>query len=101
LETYHAKIVGQMLDVWLEYRTNLFNSTIKGTCPHDAFTLPVVLNRVRYSSYRGTLDVDCDDAGTLFQVDNNSILELVVSERSNQFLPWLAQQLHEPEFSES
>lgn len=94
-----AKIVGQMLDVWLEYRTNLFNRPINGTCPHDAFTLAVALDRIHYSSYKGTLDVDFDDAGSLFQIDNESKIELVVSELGGQFLPWLAQYLHEPESS--
>ena len=95
----HAKIVGQMLDVWLEYRSNLFNNPIKGTCPHDAFTLAVALNRVEYSSYRGTLDVDYDDAGILFQFDGSSEVELVISERRDQFLSWLIQHLHEPEIT--
>jgi purine nucleosidase len=92
----YAKIVGQMLDVWLKYRTDIFNQPIKGTCPHDAFTLAVALNRVRYSSCRGVLEVDYNDAGTMFELNVDSQIELVISEMGNQFIPWLTKHLHEP-----
>jgi inosine-uridine nucleoside N-ribohydrolase len=92
----HVKIVGQMLDVWLRYRSKIFNQKIKGTCPHDAFTLAVALNRVQYSSCNGVLEVDTDDAGTTFKLSAGSPIELVVSESGNQFMPWFIKHLHEP-----
>ena len=92
----HTKLVGQMLDVWLRYRTEIFNQPIKGTCPHDAFTLAAALNRVQYLGYRGVLEVDYDDASTTFKLSVNSSIELIISEAGNQFIPWLTKHLHEP-----
>ncbi|MFX1253481.1 MAG: nucleoside hydrolase, partial [Promethearchaeota archaeon] len=51
----HIQLVGQMLDIWLEYRSNIFHQPIRGTCPHDPFTLAVAVDRVQYESVRGVL----------------------------------------------
>lgn len=33
------KIVGKLLKEWLDYRTSVFNTPVRGTCPHDALTV--------------------------------------------------------------
>lgn len=33
------RIGGLLLSEWLEYRTAIFNTPVKGTCPHDALTV--------------------------------------------------------------
>lgn len=33
------KIVGLLLTEWLEYRSGIFRTEVKGTCPHDALTV--------------------------------------------------------------
>ncbi|MFX0062074.1 MAG: nucleoside hydrolase [Candidatus Hermodarchaeota archaeon] len=89
----HIQLVGQMLDIWLEYRSNVFQQPIQGTCPHDPFTLAVAVDRVQYESVRGILTVQ-EDSSTNFHTEENSPVELVLAEKGKKFLPWLSERLH-------
>lgn len=91
-----ARLVGVMLEKWLEYRSQTFGRPIRGTCPHDALTLAVACNRVKYESVRGTFEI-FDEGDSEFQISNESHLEFIVGEKGNQFLPWLIEGLFESE----
>ncbi len=91
-----VRIVGDMLEIWLEYRSQAFGRPIRGTCPHDPLTLAVACHRVKYESVRGTFKI-FDDGDTEFQSSNDSHLEFVVREHGNRFLPWLIERLFEKE----
>ncbi|MFX0093734.1 MAG: nucleoside hydrolase [Candidatus Hodarchaeota archaeon] len=95
-KTPHVQLVGQMLDIWLDYRSNIFHQPIHGTCPHDPFTLAVAVGRVEYESVRGVLTVQ-DDSSTDFHIDDNSPVELIIAGKEEKFLSWLSERLHIPE----
>lgn len=93
----HVRIVGRMLDVWLRYRSALFDEPIRGTCPHDCFAMAVAVSRVSYKSALGVLNVEPDDASTEFVLMKESHLELVFAEDGDAFLSWLGECLHTPD----
>jgi purine nucleosidase len=47
----HCALVGQLLDVWLRYRSALFFREVKGTCPHDALTIAEAVYPGRFLTF--------------------------------------------------
>ncbi len=92
-EKAHTKIVGTMLDVWLKYRSDMFSTDIKGTCPHDPFTIAVASGLVETESVRGDLSID-EVASTEFRYNESSNIELIIGEKGNEFLSLLSYTLH-------
>ncbi len=89
----HTKIVGQMLDVWLKYRSDMFSTEIRGTCPHDPFAIAVASGLVETESVRGDLSID-EVASTEFRYNESSNIDLIIGEKGNEFLTLLSDKLH-------
>ncbi|MGY5874455.1 MAG: nucleoside hydrolase [Candidatus Thorarchaeota archaeon] len=92
-EKEHTAIVGRMLDVWLAYRSKVFDTVVTGTCPHDPFTVAVACNLIEYRGVRGDLIID-EVASTEFRRNDSSGIELVLGEKGNKFATLLNKVLH-------
>ncbi|MGY5852642.1 MAG: nucleoside hydrolase [Candidatus Thorarchaeota archaeon] len=92
-EKEHTAIVGRMLDVWLKYRSDMFDTVVTGTCPHDPLTVAVACNLIEYRGARGDLTID-EIASTEFRLNDSSNIELILGETGNKFAALLNRVLH-------
>lgn len=54
------RLVGQMMKVWLEYRSRIFGRPVTGTCPHDPIAAAEAAGRSFVDFYPGTMRVMCN-----------------------------------------
>ncbi|MGC4115142.1 MAG: nucleoside hydrolase [Myxococcales bacterium] len=50
-EPAESAVVGQLLDVWLRYRTVIFGRPVAGTCPHDPLTVAEAIYPRRFLQF--------------------------------------------------
>ncbi|MDO8585915.1 MAG: nucleoside hydrolase [Armatimonadota bacterium] len=90
-----AVLVGSMLKVWLEHRSESFNKPITGTCPHDALAAAEACGRgfVRYES--GLMHIDCNRY-TTFTPDPSGRHRAGACVDAERFLEWFPHALLGP-----
>jgi purine nucleosidase len=92
-EPPEARAVGQLLSVWLEYRSRVFGRTIRGTCPHDAMTVAEAVDKGRFVRYhQGCMTVHYGGR-TTFVPDEKGPHSVATQVNVEDFLVWLAPRL--------
>eukprot|EP01122_Echinamoeba_exundans_P008116 TRINITY_DN262_c0_g2_i1.p1 TRINITY_DN262_c0_g2~~TRINITY_DN262_c0_g2_i1.p1 ORF type:complete len:442 (+),score=63.46 TRINITY_DN262_c0_g2_i1:137-1462(+) len=86
----HCREVGNLLRVWLTYRSHIFFRAIRGTCPHDALTLVEAIYPHRYMKFvRGWVIIHEWAAFSTFIPDPDGPHEIGESIEAAKFMEWL------------
>jgi hypothetical protein len=89
-----SKIVGILLQVWLEYRSHIFFRAIRGTCPHDPLTVGESVYPGRFVQYaRGHLMIHEWAGFSSFVLDPLGPHRIGVSVQRDAFLNFLSEHL--------
>lgn len=87
-------VVGQLLRVWLDYRTGLFGTNISGTCLHDPLTLAEAVGHSFVDYTPGT--IMCSRDGSTSCVPSPCGRHLAATSiDQDRFLEWFSQQILE------
>jgi purine nucleosidase len=88
-QTPESKIVGRMLEVWLDYRTSLFGRPISGTCPHDPLTVAEATGYGFASYEAGEIQV-APNATTAFVPSEDGRHAVAKSVKAQAFIDWFS-----------
>lgn len=85
-------LVGNLLRVWLDYRSRIFKRPVTGTCPHDPLTVAEAV-KPRFVRYvRGKMDI-WETAASVFTLDESGPHRAGIHVDANDFLVWFSEML--------
>eukprot|EP01128_Nolandella_sp_AFSM9_P007467 TRINITY_DN409_c0_g1_i1.p1 TRINITY_DN409_c0_g1~~TRINITY_DN409_c0_g1_i1.p1 ORF type:complete len:490 (-),score=86.35 TRINITY_DN409_c0_g1_i1:95-1522(-) len=87
-------LVGELLKVWLSFRSSMFHKTVEGTCPHDALTVAEAVYPGKFVKYeRGHILIHRWAGFTSFVPDPLGRHRLSTSVDHLGFLKWFTSQI--------
>lgn len=88
-----TEAVARLLRVWLDYRSDIFERPITGTCPHDPLTVAEAVFPKKFVRYAtGRMSVNADGS-TQFVPDPGGPHQAAVRVDTDRFLSWMAPRL--------
>ncbi len=85
-------IVGRLLSIWLDYRSDIFDRKVTGTCPHDPLTVAEASGHSFVTYTAGEMSINTD-ASTVFVPSASGRHWAGVDVEETRFLEWFSRQV--------